>query len=251
MRKRPSAALIVALIALVFSLAGTAEAAFLITSNSQVGPGTISGHNPPSGDHANIVSGSVGTTDLHSQAVTGSKLAPAQKFRLVGTAGQPPFGNGGDGDCVWSNASDNTVTPNNAFNPVAFYKDPYGVVHITGVVQAANGSSGDMQCNNQSGDEDDAFIFRLPTADRPPHLLVFGASGALTLLINGVQDVTIDSVTVPAGTVFVGGIAGPGEMGIDGVDFRAAGAGTGITAARGVTHISLKQFRALVGGGSP
>lgn len=79
---------------------------------------------------------------------------------------------------------------------------------------------------------------------------MFGASGSLTLLINGVQDVTIDSVTVPAGTVFVGGIAGPGDMGIDGIDFRAAGAGTGITAPRGVTHVSLKQFRALVGGGT-
>ena len=192
----------------------------------------------------------MGTTDLQSQAVTGSKLAPAQEFRLVGTAGQPQFENGGDGDCIWSNASDNSVTPNNAFNPVAFYKDPYGVVHITGVVQAADGLSGDMLCNNQSGDEDDAFIFQLPTADRPPHLLVFGASGSLTLLINGVQDVTIDSVTVPAGTVFVGGIAGPGDMGIDGIDFRAAGAGAGITAPRGVTHVSLKQFRALVGGGT-
>ena len=54
--KRPSAALVVAMLALVFALAGTAEAAYLITSNSQVGPGTISGHKPPSGDHANIIS---------------------------------------------------------------------------------------------------------------------------------------------------------------------------------------------------
>jgi hypothetical protein len=51
-------------VALVFSLAGTAEAAFLITSNSQVGPGTISGHHPPSGDHANIIGGSLATQDL-------------------------------------------------------------------------------------------------------------------------------------------------------------------------------------------
>jgi hypothetical protein len=245
MRKRPSAALIVALIALVFSLAGTAEASFLITSNSQVGPGTIAGHNPPSGDHANIVSGSVGTTDLHSHAVTGSKLAPAQKFVLVGTAGAPAFSNGGQGDCIWSN-----FTPADPFNPTGFYKDPFGVVHLTGVAQSVNGSGGDMHCG--PSDAEDDIIFTLPAAYRPPHLALFATATGLDVAVVGVQDVMVNTTTYPAGSVFayVGTpTAQPGGFALDGVEFRAAGPGTGISAARGVTRMSLRQFRTLVGGG--
>jgi hypothetical protein len=43
---------------------GTALASYVITSNSQVGPGTISGHKPPTGKHANIIAGSVNGQDL-------------------------------------------------------------------------------------------------------------------------------------------------------------------------------------------
>lgn len=60
---------------------GTAIAAYVVSSNSQVGPGTISGHNPPSGDHANIIGGSVNAQDLAAGAVTPSKLGAVKKFR--------------------------------------------------------------------------------------------------------------------------------------------------------------------------
>jgi hypothetical protein len=43
---------------------GTAFAAFIITSNSQVASGTISGHHPPAGKHPNIISGSVSGKDV-------------------------------------------------------------------------------------------------------------------------------------------------------------------------------------------
>jgi hypothetical protein len=60
---------------------GTAMAAFVVSSNSQVGPDTISGHHPPSGDHANIISGSVGVGDLALRArqrcLTGMALVSA------------------------------------------------------------------------------------------------------------------------------------------------------------------------------
>ena len=54
---------------------GTALASYVITSNSQVGPDTISGHKPPAGDHANVVVGSLDTSDLAAGAVTDGKLA--------------------------------------------------------------------------------------------------------------------------------------------------------------------------------
>ena len=55
---------------------GTALASYVVSSNSQIGPGTVSGHRAPSGDHPNIISGSIGGKDLAGGAVGGAKLAP-------------------------------------------------------------------------------------------------------------------------------------------------------------------------------
>ncbi|HEY1741066.1 MAG TPA: hypothetical protein VGI86_20290 [Acidimicrobiia bacterium] len=49
---------------------GTAVAAVMITSNSQVAQNTISGHAPPSGKHANIISGSVSASDLNKNVLS-------------------------------------------------------------------------------------------------------------------------------------------------------------------------------------
>jgi hypothetical protein len=80
---------------------GTALASYVITSNSQVGPDTISGHNPASGDHSNVISGSIDTADLAAGAVSTGKLAGGSvdtpKFAADATApnaaqlgGDPP-----------------------------------------------------------------------------------------------------------------------------------------------------------------
>jgi hypothetical protein len=63
---------------------GTALASYVISSNSQVGPDAISGHNPPAGDHSNVIVGSLDTSDLASGAVTEGKLAG-------GSVGTPKF----------------------------------------------------------------------------------------------------------------------------------------------------------------
>jgi hypothetical protein len=55
---------------------GTALASYVVSTNSQIGPNTVSGHHPPSGKHANLISGSVNGTDLATGAVTLGKLAP-------------------------------------------------------------------------------------------------------------------------------------------------------------------------------
>jgi hypothetical protein len=54
---------------------GTALASFVVSSNSQIGPGTVSGHKPPSGDHSNLIGGSVNGTDLATGAVGTAKIA--------------------------------------------------------------------------------------------------------------------------------------------------------------------------------
>src|SRR6476619_1979154 len=66
----------VTILAFVVLGGGTALASYVVSSNSQVGPGTISGHKPPSGKHANIIGGSVNDTDLATGAATLNKLAP-------------------------------------------------------------------------------------------------------------------------------------------------------------------------------
>jgi hypothetical protein len=71
----------VTILAFVVLGGGTALASFVITDNSQVAPGTISGHSPPAGKHANIIGGSVNAQDLASGAVTAPKLDAVAKFR--------------------------------------------------------------------------------------------------------------------------------------------------------------------------
>ena len=61
-------------VALFVALGGTAYAAVVVSSNSEVAKNTISGHHPPIGDQSNLVSGSVNGSDLAGGAVSGSKL---------------------------------------------------------------------------------------------------------------------------------------------------------------------------------
>ncbi len=61
---------VVATLALFLVLGGgTALASYVISSNSQVGPGTISGHTPPSGKHANIIAGSINGEDVKESSL--------------------------------------------------------------------------------------------------------------------------------------------------------------------------------------
>src|SRR4051812_38466131 len=45
---------ILAVVAIFLALGGTAYAGFVVSSNSQIGPNTVSGHNPPAGKHSNL-----------------------------------------------------------------------------------------------------------------------------------------------------------------------------------------------------
>jgi len=54
---------------------GTALASYVVSSNSQVGPDTISGHKPRTGDHANIIGGTVNGTDIATAGVVSRNVA--------------------------------------------------------------------------------------------------------------------------------------------------------------------------------
>src|SRR5438309_8018507 len=83
-RRRMTYANVASTLALVVALAtGTAYAAVVVTSNADVAQNTISGHKPPSGDHGNIISGSVNATDLANGAVTATKIKAPEAWHQV------------------------------------------------------------------------------------------------------------------------------------------------------------------------
>jgi hypothetical protein len=66
---------VVSLAALFVAVGGTATAAtYVVSSNSQIGPGTVSGHKPPTGKHANIIGGSVSGQDVANDSLTGADV---------------------------------------------------------------------------------------------------------------------------------------------------------------------------------
>jgi hypothetical protein len=74
-RTRLTYANVVATLALFLVLGGgTALASYVVSSNTQIGPGTVSGHKPPTGKHSNIITGSVNGTDLAGNSVNSSKV---------------------------------------------------------------------------------------------------------------------------------------------------------------------------------
>jgi hypothetical protein len=62
------------LVAVFIALGGTAMAAVVVSSNSQVAQNTISGHKPPSGKHANLIAGSVNGQDVADNSIGGADL---------------------------------------------------------------------------------------------------------------------------------------------------------------------------------
>src|SRR3954447_3007743 len=54
---------------------GTALASYVISSNSQIGPGTVSGHKPPTGKHANIIAGSINGQDVADNSLGGADVS--------------------------------------------------------------------------------------------------------------------------------------------------------------------------------
>jgi hypothetical protein len=90
---------------------GTAFAAYVVSSNSQIGPGTVSGHSPPAGKHANIIAGSVNGADVKDLAFQDLTL-----------------GTGWSGGCYGTGAP-------------AVAKSAEGVVHLRGGMCRTSGTS--------------------------------------------------------------------------------------------------------------
>ena len=70
---------VVSVIALFIALGGTALASVIITKNSQVDRGTISGHHPPKGKHPNIIGGSINGQDIADRSGVDTCKTPLTK----------------------------------------------------------------------------------------------------------------------------------------------------------------------------
>jgi hypothetical protein len=153
---------------------GTALAAYVVSSNSQIGPDTVSGHKPPTGKHANIIGGSVNATDLANQAVTAGKIGAPEAWHNVAagsTTGDACSGGATAVFCVgrvpfngqpWHNYG-------GGFAAAGFYKDQLGIVHLKGVVATPR-----LYGNS---DPQISLIFRLPAAYAPANARIFPSVG--------------------------------------------------------------------------
>ena len=216
-RKRPSAALIVAMVALVAALAGSAVA---LPGKNAVDKNDIKKNAVKS---KAIKNGQVKAVDIADGSVGATELTDPEAVRLVGTAGQPAFENGGDGDCLWSNA--NATVPDGAsLAPVGFYKDPDGRVHLSGSAIKADASGGDGACAGEmdSDTNRDQVIFILPPDYRPAATELFfpngeGAVGAAV----AATDLALGGDVAPAGSVLVN-LGDVDLAAVSGISFRAA-----------------------------
>jgi hypothetical protein len=114
---------VASLIALFIALGGSATAAVIITSNSQVASGTISGHHPPAGKHPNIIPNSVNGQDVQNLQFQPLTLKNGWQGNCFG-GGNPAIAKSAEGVvyfrgelCRPSGTSTNAFTVPAAFKP--------------------------------------------------------------------------------------------------------------------------------------
>jgi hypothetical protein len=221
--RRPSAALIVAVVALVVAMAGTGYAAFKLPNNSvgtkqlkknavtgaKVKQGSLEGSDiklatlgtVPSATKASSAETAARATTAESAAHaatadSASNIPAAGPIHFVGTPGEPPFLSGSKNHPL--------PVPGGSYQRVGFYKDHEGVVHLEGVVDA--GKEGLAP----------GLIFSLPPGYRPAEgvALPFEPAEKRGILVAGAgvvlsgQDLSggVYAAETEAGSIPLGGI---------------------------------------------
>lgn len=162
-RRRLSFANVASTLALLIALstAGAYAATYVISSNKDVAPNTISGHKPPAGDHANLVPGSITAADLTAPEAWHTVAAHPNPY--VGGCPQEPVAFCSDDRTgEWSNSG-------GSFAPAAYTRDLQGSVELRGLV------SDGLCFSPVRGPRWTSAIFALPSGYRPAHELVFTA----------------------------------------------------------------------------
>ncbi|HEY1284926.1 MAG TPA: hypothetical protein VGF04_02455 [Solirubrobacterales bacterium] len=156
--RHPSTAVVISIVALVMATVGTGYAALKLPKNA-VGTKQLKKN---SVTKAKIKKNAVTGAKVKKHTLTGSDInlkklgtvpsaeiantiPPAEATHLVGSSGQPGFETGSSNFAGLSGLS---------FEPVGFYKDHEGIVHLQGMAQV--GEAGPL-----------GVIFRLPPGYRP------------------------------------------------------------------------------------
>lgn len=194
--RRPSPAMIVAVVALVVAMAGTGYAAFQLPKNSvgtkQIKKNAVNGakvkNKSLTGKDINL--NKLGTVPSANLA---NGFASTDPLHLVGASGEPPFLDG---------SSNAPAESGFQFPPVGFYKDHDGVVHLEGL--AIGGETA------PPGNE----IFQLPPGYRPASGVtqVFGLESGLPVFVFGsnvnISGFTLDGIVyAPEGAGILSGIS--------------------------------------------
>lgn len=201
--RRPSPALVVATVALVVAMGGTAYAGFSVPKNSvgskqlkknavttkKIKNGAVtankintSGLTVPNATNATNATNANNANALGGQGPSAFASSSSEPFHEVGATGQPAFENG------YSNFG-------GGFSTAGFYKDSLGVVHLKGTMH--NGTAGTT-----------AFI--LPPGYRPSEdLFMPEASGGTAHYLYILTDGSVQ----PQDST--------GDIGLDGLSFRA------------------------------
>lgn len=185
---RPSPAIIVAILALVAALAGSAIAG-PHANTSAVTKSKLKKIATKQADKQ-IDERAPGLSVANANALEGKPASAfasseSEPYHEVGSPGEPGFQNG------WANVD-------SGFSTAAFYKDPLGVVHLKGDIDNAT--------------DDNTAAFTLPPGYRPSQSLFLPAAAGVVAFL----------IIEPDG-VLAAKCVGPGfcELGIDGLTFRA------------------------------
>jgi hypothetical protein len=119
----------VTLLAFIVLGGGTALAAYVVSSNSQIGPGTVSGHKPPSGKHANVIAGSINGQDVLENSLGGRVIAE-------------PTLSGNARKLIWHGSSFVENEKIATIYPYTFKGSCSMSPHVTGMVLSVNGPAG-------------------------------------------------------------------------------------------------------------
>jgi hypothetical protein len=228
--RAPSPAMTVACISLAVALSGASYAAITLPKNSvgtkqirnnavksnKIAPNQVTGDDvneatfgvvPNAANAAtaqNAANAATAATAVNADKLDGKEAtdfapAAAEPWNEVGDADGPPF----ESFCGWSNFD-------SSHNTAAFYKDPYGVVHLKGLVK---GPPPPGPCLYQ-------FFFRLPPGYWPARREVHASISAdafTRINIHGLEGGGLP------GYVYVSTPYSNEWVSLDGITFRAAG----------------------------
>ena len=161
---------------------------------------------------------SVQSKHIVNGQVKGVDLARPEAPHVVGTAGEPAFSNGGQGDCVWSSLSD--APGFSGYDPVSYFKDGFGIVHLRGVAVGLNGSGGDGVCKSfgPGSELEDGIAFTLPPGYRPTGMQTHETQNSL-FWITPAGGGEVEGLDLPGSVVLQ---RDSGFVILDGITYRAA-----------------------------